>query len=335
VENDAQNIGDIAHNDSRDEIGDLWTVFAIFSETSATMNRLQTEQESAKLLVEQSRKEHTSEIASKLESVVNANLGQLQTRAADIIYIAGNIGQNGSAQPSDALGVAEASKQAHENLQAVASAIVEMTASSDGISEQVKRATNIATEAAQQARKSSHLVQMLAEASDKVGSITKLISDIASQTHLLALNATIEAARAGDAGKGFAVVAGEVKRLADQTAIATAEIADQIGAIQKASTGVVDAINEIANTVSIMDEVAGSIADTVGQQGLAIHEISGSLNQVSANANTVSEGVAGVSLASAANFASAIQVIWAAEEMAIPARALSSEVDEFLSTLKA
>jgi len=54
-------------------------------------------------------------------------------------------------------------------------------------------------------------ISELAEATDRIGDITRLITDIAEQTNLLALNATIEAARAGNAGKGFAVVAAEVK----------------------------------------------------------------------------------------------------------------------------
>ncbi|WP_242122902.1 methyl-accepting chemotaxis protein [Sphingobium sp. Sx8-8] len=56
---------------------------------------------------------------------------------------------------------------------------------------------------------------------DQLAEIVSTIRSIASQTNMLALNATIEAARAGDAGRGFAVVAGEVKKLADDTRVAT------------------------------------------------------------------------------------------------------------------
>ncbi|WP_311735332.1 methyl-accepting chemotaxis protein [Bradyrhizobium yuanmingense] len=64
-----------------------------------------------------------------------------------------------------------------------------------------------------------------------------MIATIARQTNLLALNATIEAARAGDVGGGFAIVAQEAKCLASQTAQATVEIGDKIGAVQAAKPG--------------------------------------------------------------------------------------------------
>jgi len=78
----------------------------------------------------------------------------------------------------------------------------------------------------------SQQVDALAAHSQQINGIVDLISGIASQTNLLALNAAIEAARAGDAGRGFAVVAGEIRSLAEKTALATADIVQEITQVQ-------------------------------------------------------------------------------------------------------
>ncbi|MBM3565292.1 MAG: hypothetical protein FJX42_04165, partial [Alphaproteobacteria bacterium] len=198
----------------------------------------------------------------------------------------------------------------------VASASEELSASINEIAQQVSRSTKIAQEAVAEANRSDKMVQGLAEAAQKIGDVVKLINDIASQTNLLALNATIEAARAGEAGKGFAVVAAEVKNLANQTAKATDEIASQIGAIQQATKGSVEAIQGIGKTIGEISEISSAIAAAVEEQGAATRE--------------VAQNITGVTTASSETGHAAQQVLEAAGELSRQSEQLSSEVDKFL-----
>jgi len=186
---------------------------------------------------------------------------------------------------------ATASEVAESNIQAAATATEQLSSSIQEISRQVDQSALIANSAVAEASRTNALMRNLSDSAAKIGQVLKLISDIASQTNLLALNATIEAARAGDAGKGFAVVANEVKSLANQTARATEEITGQIGAVQSATKGAVEAIEGITATIGKISEIATVIASAVEEQGAATQEISRGVHQAADNGTTVRTNV--------------------------------------------
>ncbi len=116
--------------------------------------------------------------------------------------------------------------------------------------------------------------------SQSIGKIVKVISGIAEQTNLLALNAAIEAARAGDAGLGFAVVADEIRKLAEQSASATREIAAIVKDTQNQTTRVVqsaEASENILKSHNIAVEntlaVFKKISDAMVELGNKVREI--------------------------------------------------------------
>jgi len=117
------------------------------------------------------------------------------------------------------------------------------------------------TNAKEQARQDlNSVVASLGEASQKIGGVVKLISQIAAQTNLLALNATIEAARAGEAGKGFAVVASEVKNLARQTTNATGGISREIASMRETAERTAELVNGMSGTIHNMKEISGQLS---------------------------------------------------------------------------
>jgi methyl-accepting chemotaxis protein WspA len=106
---------------------------------------------------------------------------------------------------------------------------------------------------------------VISEKANSINTIVVTITKVADQTNLLSLNAAIEAEKAGEYGLGFAVVAREIRRLADQTAVATLDIEQMVKQMQSSvSTGVME-MDKFATEVGRSIEDVASISTQVGQ----------------------------------------------------------------------
>ena len=111
---------------------------------------------------------------------------------------------------------------------------------------------------------------------EKIG----VIGEIASQTNLLALNAAIEAARAGDAGKGFAVVASEIRKLAERSQSAAAEIVELSETTLKATEDAGAKIGTVVPGVKETAELIEDIAVACREQDSGASQISQAIIQL-------------------------------------------------------
>ncbi len=229
--------------------------------------------------------------------------------------------------------VVDASGRASSNVQTVAGAAEELSASVREIGQQVMKSSDIASRAVDQARSTNATVQSLTEAANRIGEVVNLITDIASQTNLLALNATIEAARAGEAGKGFAVVASEVKALANQTSNATEEISSQIAAIQAVTADSVTAIASIQETIDEISTIATAIASSVEEQDAATSEIARNVTEAAEGTSHVTENVGGVEDTVRQTSEAASQMSGSVASLAEQAGGLREQMDQFLAKI--
>ena len=254
------------------------------------------------------------------------------------------------AAKADAERVVDVAGGAHARVQRT----VVMASEARSLAQQGLQAAERATQGMRSVRDSSRevttAIQQLAADSEQIGVIVRTITGIAEQTNLLALNAAIEAARAGEQGRGFAVVAEEVRKLAEESQAAAAEISGLIGAIQHKTGQAVAAVEESTQRTTVgagvveetrdsfqridvavcqITEEISQLAEGAGQMADSASTVLGNIDEVAAVADQSSATTQELSASTQETAASAQQIATSSEDLAAQAAQLTALVARF------
>lgn len=167
----------------------------------------------------------------------------------------------------------------------------------------------------------------IAYKSGRIESIISTINNIAEQTNLLSLNASIEAARAGDAGKGFSVVANEIRKLSENSRLATGEIADMIKDVKFSIDSAQSNIKDGENIVQFVNQ-SMYITET------AFIGLTTSIEKVLSKIDTLKEHLAGIDKAKAKVVQYMDSILVVSEESAVSTEKVSASAMEQSSSME-
>lgn len=232
--------------------------------------------------------------------------------------------------------IAQGNSDLSQRTEEQASSLEETAASMEELTSTVQQNANNASEADRLVSQASTVavrggevvegvVQTMSAISDssrRIADITGVIDGIAFQTNILALNAAVEAARAGEQGRGFAVVAGEVRTLAQRSAVAAKEIK---ALIDESVTRVEGGTRQVDEAGRTMREVV----DSVRQVAVLVREIASASEEQSSGIGQVNQAVAQMDTVTQQNAALVEEAAAAAASMQEQASRLAQEVRRF------
>ena len=215
--------------------------------------------------------QQTSAITQQFSSGLQSDFGKLSgvaTAVEELSSTAREIARNAEEAASESANSLEQTRHGNE-------ALAKLVGEMDAVESAVRMMADTVGEFV-------HSTQMITD-------LTSKMKDIADQTNLLALNAAIEAARAGEQGRGFAVVADEVRKLAEKSAQAAAEIDQVTSRIGQQSRSVESAIQEGLGHLTSSRDSLENVALVLSEANGAVTQASDRVNQIASAADEQSK----------------------------------------------